>query len=347
MSLAARRLAAQRLSGRRFPTVAAAVEAQCAVQAQDYPGAAWGVGQRVTGCTLADVDAALAQGDVLRTHVLRPTWHLVAPGDIRWLLGLTGSRVIASCASRYRNLELDGPTIARSTGVIERELGDGRHRTRVELATALAAAGIEAGGERLGHLLMHAELTALICSGAPRGTQQTYALLDERAAGLVSVDRDEALARLAKRFATTHSPFRDVDLAWWSGLTLGDARRALEASGLASETVGEHEYRFSPEAPIAKPGPTFHLLPNFDEYVVAYRDRTHVFDGDTIATRRFVRDYLSSHLVITDGRAVGRWRRPTGGRTEVTVEWFVPPSSIEPRLDDAVAAFTAFASQSS
>jgi hypothetical protein len=342
MNLAHRRLAAQRLVGRPFPTIDEAVRAQCAVQAQDYPGAAWGIGQRVAGTTLSDVNEALAAGTILRTHVLRPTWHLVSPIDIRWLLQLTGPRVVAGAASRYRNLELDTRTLARSADIVERELGGGRHRTRTELGAALAEAGIEASGGRLAHILMHAELTALVCSGAPRGAQQTYALLDERAPSGSPLDRDEALARLAERFATTHSPFRDIDLAWWGGITLGDARRALGGSHLERQTIGEHEYWRSLDVPEVEPRPTIHVLPNFDEYVVAYRDRIHVFDGDAIAARTFLRDYLSTHLVVADGRAIGRWRRPTGGRSDIELEWFGPVEGIESRLETALGAYASF-----
>jgi len=345
MSLAYRRLEAQRLVGQPFATIVDAVGALCAVQAQDYPGAAWGVGQRVAGSTMTDMKAALAAGDVLRTHVLRPTWHLVTPADIRWLLELTGPRIIAGAASRYRELELDGETLVRSAGVIERELADGRHRTRTELGTALGADGIEASGGRLAHVLMHAELTALVCSGAPRGKQQTYALLDERAPSGGSLDRDEALAQLAKRFATAHSPFRDVDLAWWGGITLGDARRALGGSGLEAQTIGPHEYWSAHATPAAEPKATIHLLPNFDEYVVAYRDRTHVFETAAITTRTFVHDYLSSHLVVRDGRAVGRWRRPAGSRA-VAIELLTPlGDDLEAQLEPALAAYAAFGAE--
>lgn len=312
------------------------------MQSQDYPGSAWGVGQRVDGCLAADVDASLARGDVLRTHVLRPTWHLVLREDIRWLLELTGARIIAGMVGRYRRLALDEKTLLRSAEAIAGELAGGCHRTRAELASALAGVRIEATGARLAHIVMHAELTGLICSGAPRGADHTYALIDERAPASEPLDHDEALARLAARFGVAHSPFRDVDLAWWGGLTLGDARRAIAGSDLVRERDGGQEQWSSSDALETDARSTLRLLPNFDEYVVAYRDRTHVFDDEMIADGRFLHDFLSSHLVVRSGRAIGRWRRPAGGRGDVEIDLFAGIEVSSKSLATVIARYHAF-----
>src|SRR5688572_10609765 len=151
-----------------------------AVQAQDFVGARWALGQRAQGATEAGVLAAFDQGRILRTHVLRPTWHFLSPQDIRWILALSAPRVRAANASYYRKLELDSRTFAKSRRVLERALQGHQHRTRPELAGALARAGIPAAGMRLAYLIMEAELDALLCSGPRRGKQITYALLEER-----------------------------------------------------------------------------------------------------------------------------------------------------------------------
>ena len=166
-----------------------------AVQAQDYPAALWALGLRADGATEAVVEQALTAGTILRTHVMRPTWHFVSPADIRWLLALTAPRVKALLAYYDRKLEVDAALLAHSRTVLTQALQGGRHLTRTELGTRLEQAGI-AGGDlpRLGHLMMHAELDGLLCSGARRGKQFTYALLEERVPPAPPFTREEALA---------------------------------------------------------------------------------------------------------------------------------------------------------
>jgi Winged helix DNA-binding domain len=300
----------------------------------------WGVGQRVAGCTVAEVNAAVAKGEILRTHVLRPTWHLVAPEDIRWLLAVTGPRIIAASAGRYRRLGLDERLLARSSSVIASALGGGDHLTRPELGAALATAGIDATRDNgLAHIVMRAELDAIVCSGAPRGVHQTYALLDERVPDSLVLSGDEALVELTRRYFTSHGPALTEDFAWWAGLTLTAARRGIEliGQGLAAEMIDGKRFYFSPDADASRADrPVVRLLPNFDEYIVSYRDRTHAFDAGVIKDKRFLRDYLSTHLVVVDGRAVGRWRR-TLTSTTVTID-LEPALQLEEDVRDALAS---------
>jgi len=191
--IARRRLRNQRLIGAPFGSAAEAVDALLAVQAQDYAGAKWAIGQRVRGATDASVEAAFDRGELLRTHVLRPTWHAVTPADIRWLLALTAPRIKVAMAYYARQRKLDAPTLARSNDVLARALEGGRQRTRDELAAALASAGIVASGDRLGHIMGTAELDAVVCSGARRGKQFTYALFDERVPPAPLLPRERAL----------------------------------------------------------------------------------------------------------------------------------------------------------
>ncbi|HYU15343.1 MAG TPA: crosslink repair DNA glycosylase YcaQ family protein, partial [Candidatus Acidoferrum sp.] len=149
-----------------------------AVQAQDYAGAKWGVAQRAAACGDADVEEAFQSGRILRTHVLRPTWHFVMPADVRWMLQLTAPRIKAAMGHYDRKLDLTPAVYARSNAAIAVALQGGVHLTRQELARVLDAAGIAARGQRLGHLMVRAELDAVVCSGPRRGKQFTYALLD-------------------------------------------------------------------------------------------------------------------------------------------------------------------------
>jgi hypothetical protein len=282
-----------------------------AVQAQDYAGAKWGIGQRALGLTDAAVDAAFNAGRILRTHIMRPTWHFVTPADIRSMLVLTGPRVQALNGFYYRLAGLDAAAFRRSHTVIERALRDGRHKTREELAADLAEAGMGLQGQGLAYVVMEAELAGLICSGPRRGKQFTYALLDERAGSVKPILRDEALAALTSRYFTGHGPATIRDFAWWSGLTVRDVRSGLAmiASTVRLELIDGLEYWSVPLPASARvPSPMVYLLPNYDEALIAYKDRGVVSPDRSTGLDTVVPATFPHHLLI-DGRVAGGWRR--------------------------------------
>ena len=311
-SIGQRRLRTQHLIG---PPLAGPVEVVRwlgAVQAQDFPAAKWGVAQRTKRCRDDELEAAFASGGILRTHVLRPTWHFVLPEDIRWLLALSAPRIRAFMRYHDAKLEIDAKLIARSEPVLARALAGGQHATRGELRRALAAAKISADGQRLGHLLMHAELSALICSGPRRGKQFTYALLDARAAVAgAPLARDEALARLALRYFRAHGPAQVHDFAWWAGLTVGDAQAGIAAASaeLTREELEGVTFWSGAERPARVPaGDAVHLLPNYDELVIAYKDHAPSFAAEHRAELGSLAHYFTRHVVVRNGHVVGGWR---------------------------------------
>jgi hypothetical protein len=246
-----------------------------AVQAQEYGPAKWGLALRSSARTNdAAIERAIERGSILRTHVLRPTWHFVAAADIRWMLELTSPQVHRRMAAYDRQLGLDANVMSRATGVIERALGDRGHLTRRDLGVELHRAGLPSGTRELAHIAMHAELEGIICSGPRRGKQSTYALLADRAPPAPRLDRDEALGELASRYLRSHGPATVRDFVWWSGLGTADARRGLsispaqrrEVDGLTYWTLGRKT------ASVPRLGSGVHLLPIYDEYLVAYRD---------------------------------------------------------------------------
>ena len=327
--VAVRRLGAQRLTGEPFASAVDAVGWLGAVQSQDYGGAKWALGQRTRGVADADVDALFDGGAILRTHVLRPTWHFVLPDDVRWLLELTGPRVKARLAQGDRQMHIDGAVVRRSHAVIEAALRGGAHLTRAELGAALERGGIPASGQRLGHLAMHAELDGVIVSGPRRGRQFTYALLEERAPGARRLDRDEALVELTRRYFRSHGPAQVQDFTWWSGLTAADAKRGLALAGpaLVQETIDGASYWSSPGAVrLAERGPVVRLLPNYDEFLVAYRDRSAALDPDReLDLASFSRSGILTHVVVVDGWVRGCWsRRLRGRQVEVELEALDP-----------------------
>src|SRR3954453_1696849 len=248
MDVAIQRLRNQRLLGTPFAAPEDVVRWLGAVQSQDYAGGKWAIAQRTRAGTDADIDRARADGRILRPHVLRPTWHFVLPDDVRWMLALTAPRVRTAMATYDRKLALDGGVFRRSQALLRRALGGGGALARGERARTLGGAGIEASGQRLGHIMMRAELDALVTSGPRRGKQSTYALLDERVPPRRMLERDEALAALAGRYFNSHGPALPHDFAWWSGLTVSDARRGIESASprLGSTTVDGRTYWHAP-----------------------------------------------------------------------------------------------------
>jgi Winged helix DNA-binding domain len=342
--LLGRRLSNQRLLGPAARTPADAVAWLGAVQSQDYTGAKWAVGQRVARATDVDVERAFDAGTIVRTHILRPTWHFVAPADLRWMLALTGPRVRRILASYDRRLELDEKVLARSFRVIGRALRDRAFKTRGELADALRTAGIEASGQRLGHIAAHAELTGLVCSGPRRGRHSTYALVDERVPSAPELTREESLAELTRRYFASHGPATARDFAWWSGLTIGDARRGIESIGARQDVRGNLTYWHLPSrARAAEPESAAHLLPNYDEYLVAYKDREAVVgDRRTLVAEQRVDPH--GHYVVIGGRLAGSWRAAaTATAATVAVAWNRRPSAGERRaLDAALERYSRF-----
>jgi len=339
------RLAHQGVATAPYASLEEVVGALGAMQAQEYAFAKWSIAQRTTGVADADVERAVAEGRILRTHLLRPTWHFVLPADIRWLVDLTAPRIRASSASRYGQLELDDATLSRSVDLIVAALSGGRHRTRREIAALLNEAGISTAGQRMPYILAHAELAGLICSGAPRGKEQTYALLAERAPDARTMPREEALTELTRRYLATRGPATVKDYMAWSSLTAADARAGIALLGAEAEsfTLGGREYWWMGGAsPPAEDSPAAHLLQTYDEFFSGYRESKDVVDVD--GRLRALGDIGYYHAVVIDGQVIGRWRRTLRARgVEVEVSPLRPLEAAEERgVEAAVGRFGEF-----
>jgi hypothetical protein len=340
LRLAHWRLRTQRLTGPRFAAPEQAVRWLGAVQSQEFGPALWSLGQRSGAVREADVERRFADGTFLRTHALRPTWHFVAREDIRWVLAATAHRVHALNAPYYRSLGLEEPVLARTGALVTAALRGGNQLTRPELRAVLAGAGFEAAGMRLAYLLMHAELTGQICSGARRGRQHTYALLAERAPGGREPGPDEALAELTRRYFTGHGPATAKDLRWWASLTLAEVARGLEMAGpgLRREEIDGVTYWYAepgpppeppPESPPGPATPAVHLLQAYDEYV-SYGNRV-ALDVSGQARIGTGDRAVFNHLIVLDSQVAGRWRR-TVRRREVLVDAMLHPGWDDARL---------------
>jgi hypothetical protein len=339
-AIARLRLQNQQIARSRFAAPQEVVAWHGAMQAQDYTHAKWAVGLRLPEATDALVEQAVAEGAIVRTHVLRPTWHFVAAADIRWMLALTGPVIDLQSAARQRELGLDAALFRRTNDLIARALEGGNFLTRKELAAVIERAGIGVDSSRMVYIMFRAELDALVCNGPRRGKEQTYALMDERLAPVKMPARDEALAMLARRYFQSHAPATLQDFTWWSGLRPADARAALESvkSGLAGHAVDHLQYWIPKDYDIPEgPERSVHLLPAFDEFMISYKERGASLDP-AFAPQTNTFNGIFRPIVVVDGRVAGLWSR-TEKKSSVVVEttFFTPVGAEKERGVEAAA----------
>lgn len=331
------RLATQRLTSTPLPTPGEVVELLTCVQSQERDHALFSLGLRTGRATMRSMRAALDRGEFLRTHILRPTWHFVRPADLRWILALTSARVERTMGARHRQLELDELAIGRSLEALAELLAGGRHLTRAELG-ALGHRQLPKAGERLGHLLLVAELRGLICSGPSKGAHHSYALVAEKIPPAPELDAEESLARLVHRFFAGHGPASAQEFARWSSLTGADARRGVEALGDTLECVEvdgtplwfdpARRARRRPAAPAAW------LFPTYDEVVLTYPSISFaVADGHPQPKP----DDPFWARVVHGTTNVGAWKR-TVARGRVNVRAELAPAGPDVRADVQAAA---------
>jgi hypothetical protein len=347
--IARRRLRGQHLVGPPLPDPVAVVGHLGAMQAQEFPYALWSIAQRTTGVGVADVRKLVDDGALVRTHALRPTWHLLAPEDLGWIQELTGPRVHAFNAYYYRQFGIDAESAARTDTLITAALRGGNHLTRKELAAVLDAGGYPAAGIRLAYVVMYAELEGLIVNGPMRGKQHTYALAEERIPAPRELAGDAALVELTRRFFAAHGPATVKDFAWWSSLTVAQIKRGLELAGsaLTSAEVDRLTVWYDPAVPsdggIAT---TAHLLQAFDEYVVAYSNTKFAYNlGGLIPDPARYTDNTLFHPVMADSQLLGFWRRmPQGKGFLLELDLMTEPTPEQhAALDAELARHEAFA----
>jgi len=325
------RLKNQRLTSSEFKKPIDVLHWFGAMQAQDFNGAKWALAQRMRDATDTDIEKAFNEGNILRTHIMRPTWHFVAPDDIRWLLHLTASRVNQACGTNYRKLELDDSVFRRSNRALTRALQKQGYLTRAALKPIINEAGVLVNDPvRLAHVLIRAELDGLICSGPKVKNQFTYALLEERVRHTKILQRDESLAKLSLRYFASHGPATLRDFVWWSGLTLADAKIGISlAQRQLTKTVLEDQvYWTANDVGVAqRRSRSARLLPAFDEYLVAYKDRKAIIKENHPSG---VDNNMLGPSIIIDGKLAGTWKRTTDNQqTTLALKPFVRLTATE------------------
>lgn len=321
------RLFAQQLAEPRFDSPEEAVGWMGAVQAQDVSMSKWAVGMRTKNPSLRAVEKAVADGKILRLHILRPTWHYVLPEHVRWMLQLTGLRIKRAWMGygKTAGLGMSEEACSKANKLLEKILR-GKALSAEEISAAFARAGIEYDTHRVRYVLGCAEADGLLCGGPQKGNKNTYALLAERAPQAKGLPKEEALGTLARLYFQSHSPASLADFTWWSGLSQSEAKAAvtLIKAEMTEETFGGRTlWVHDACARLTDAAASVQLLPAFDEYLISYKDRTDCLDAKhhPKAFNRFGTFYP---VILSGGRAVGNWKKVPGAKAvRVETDFFV------------------------
>lgn len=318
-----------------------------AMQAQDYPGAKWALALRIPGATDDIIEQAIDNKEIVRSWSLRGTWHFMSPDDIRWILQIAASRISSLYASYYRKLGLDKAMLSKCYKVMEQNMRDGNLLTREEIAAALQKKKIATHDMRLSFMLLHAALHGLICHTSRRKKSFTFGLLDEWVPANQKMSLNEAITSLTKKYFISHGPATVQDFAWWSGLTVSEAKKGIDRAGtvLRCEVVDGVSYYMSADGyATGKPKGVF-LLPGFDEYFIAYKDRNLIMNTEYTRKMMAVKNGLYSNTIVVDGVIAGMWKR-TINKDNINMELnlFEKLSAAKSReLDKAIKEFGKFA----
>jgi hypothetical protein len=312
------RLATHGLDSPRFIRASDVVAHYGAVQAQDYLGSLWALGLRTQQTTEASVEEALARRELIRCWPMRGTLHFVTANDARWMTQLLAPRVIARHAARWkRDFDVDAQSTARARNVIVGALEGGKRLERPAIYELLESRRIRTAASRGLHLLLALAMEGTLCIAGRSGKQHTFALLDEWIPRSRLLERDAALAEIARRYFTGHGPATLADLAWWTGLTLREAKAAVAGAAPGLETF-EHEgtgyWWVGGDARSKRRSTSVQLLPAYDEYTVGYAERAGLVDGNEPRSPMA----LLGPAILIDGKIAGSWKR-TLSRTAVNV----------------------------
>jgi hypothetical protein len=313
------RLANTGLSTSPFNSPEAVIANLGALQAQDFNAAKWAIGLRMQNATNQIVENAFNEGKFLRIHVMRPTWHFVLPEDIRWMLELTAPRVKRLMAPYNQRLAITEEKLSKIKTELKKAWEGKKALTRAELADHLATKGMVVHGQRLAHILAYAELDGLICSGPKRDKQFTYNLLEERVKRYKALSQEEAIAKLTLKYFTSHGPAQIRDFVWWSGLSAKEADKTVLSvqSKLCQTNLNGKTYWFSNKtkdevqgfsSPHFKPAKRAFLLSIYDEYTIAYKDRSDISEKRDIERMISMGNALTA-VIILDGKVAGTWKR--------------------------------------
>ena len=320
------------------------VEKMGAIQAQDFAMAKWALGIRLSGCTNQTITEACNRGEILRTHILRPTWHFVSPANIRWMLSLTAGKIKSSSKSRDRDLGITEELYERTNRIIRKALEGNKCLTKDALALEIGKAKIKNDTPHITHFLMRAEAEGIICSGVLDKNAHTYALLEERVPSVPALPKEEALAQLVRIYFTTRAPATLQDFCWWSNLSLTEAEKGLNAvkPEFFPEKIGGQTYWIPNSYNLEESSDNVFLLPAFDEYIISYRDRSAALLLET-QSKAISSNGVFRPTIVAKGKVIGLWKKITSGRRAVAFDFFNQPDEvIKKALDKSIENYHAF-----
>lgn len=327
MEISKVRLFSQRIDSQEFKSANDVVRWMGAVQSQDYSMAKWAIGVRLKNPRESEIESSIDKGEIIRTHLLRPTWHFVSPRDIYWMLHLSSSKIRSSAKARHKQLELTGPIIKKAEQILEKSLFKEKSLTRDEISEEFHKSKIKTDENRLSHIMLCAELDEVVCSGPTKKNKLTYSLLAERVPHRIELSREESIAELTRRYFLSRFPATLNDFAWWSNLSLTEARAGMDSvkTDFMAETIDSVKY-WIPESYSIKSfkRPSVQILPAFDEFLISYKDRSSslslIHNKKTISDNGIFRP-----PIVENGQVAGLWKR-TIWKNKVIIEtsYFTP-----------------------
>jgi hypothetical protein len=327
MHITHHRLHHQQISQQQFATPQQLVNWMGAMQAQDYEMAKWAIALRLSAANESTIETALSKGEILRTHILRPTWHIVAAENLRWMMDLSAPQLIRTLNSYNKQVGLETKDLIKAEKNILKILAKNNHSTRDEIMLVLQKEKIKTDDYRSAHIMFHCELNGLVCNGIRKGKEISYALLDERIPVSKKISREEALKKLAEIYFQSHSPATLKDFGWWSGLNQTDAKIAIESINKKLETIQANDltyYVYETDSVSGDIPPTpfkggitankeIYLLPAFDEYLISYAHRFDAIEKEKAALA-FTNNGIFKPVIIHQGKVIGIWKRTISGK---------------------------------
>lgn len=282
-----------------------------AMQAQDYAMVKWAIGSRCDSSEKV-IEEAINSAEIIRTHILRPTWHLVAADDIYWMLDVSAPQVKRFTASAAKKYNLDEKKLDQINSKIEKLLTGNNHLTREEIMQELDIKKTSSEDFLSAAIMMNAELDGLVCNGRMKGKQITYALLDERVAKpKTKLTKEEGLTKLAKRYFESHGPATLLDFSWWSGFPPTICKSVINAIELQLNSVEIDNQTYwcgkdiSDETNFRE---SVHFLPAFDEILISYKTReaSILLEHQSSA---FTNNGIFKPIILENGKVIGTWKR--------------------------------------
>lgn len=282
-----------------------------AMQAQDYAMAKWAIGSRCDSSE-KDIEEAINSAQIIRTHILRPTWHFVSAEDIYWMLDLSAPQVKRFTVSAAKKYGYDTKKLDQINVQIEKFLSGNNHLTRDEIMQELNIKKSSSEDFLSAAIMMNAELDGLVCNGNMKGKQITYALLEERVTKPTSkLTRDESLAKLAKRYFESHGPATVLDFSWWSGFPPTICQNTINAIKLQlnSVEIEGQTYWFGNQIPCENHfRESVHFLAAFDEILISYKTREASILLEN-QSKAFTNNGIFKPIILENGKVIGTWKR--------------------------------------